>query len=197
MPGSMDVVFLDRDDTLNDDPGYLNDPDRVQLLPGVTEGLRLLADAGYALIVLTNQSGVGRGIILPEQLRAVNDRLFTLLAQDGIHLLDLFFCPHVDEDRCDCRKPRPGLLWQALERYPRINIERSWIMGDRFRDLMPGLTLPPGHTGSIRGVLVGGKEAVEDDAPANLVYRASDLLDAARFVRGSSAKGMWESAHLS
>lgn len=177
----MDVVFLDRDDTLNEDPGYLNDPSLVRLLPGVLEGLQRLAKAGFSFIILTNQSGVGRGIILPEQLTAVNDRLRLLLADGGIHILDLFYCPHVDDDGCNCRKPRPGLLWQAIDRYPHIDVSRSWIIGDRYRDLQPGLDPLRDGSAFLRGVLVGGKES-GGEAPANLLYRATDLADTADFI---------------
>jgi D-glycero-D-manno-heptose 1,7-bisphosphate phosphatase len=197
----MNVIFLDRDDTLNEDPGYLNDPVKVKLLPGVVEGLLKLHNAGYHFIVLTNQSGVGRGLITLEQLEAVHRRLLTKLEAQGVPILDLFFCPHIPDDHCNCRKPLPGLLWKALQGYPHIDLEKSWIIGDRYRDLMPGLRPHADDSGPVvKGILVGGKEADgkeggdreaggKDQAPppANLRYTVADLQEAADRILGSNS----------
>jgi histidinol-phosphate phosphatase family protein len=177
----MKVIFLDRDDTLNEDPGYLNDPSQVRLLPGVVEGLLRLHEAGYHFIVLTNQSGVGRGLISLEQLDAVHRRLLSKLESKGIPVLDIFFCPHTPEDHCNCRKPLPGLLWKALKSYPEINLEQSWIIGDRYRDLIPGLHPCEDGSGSVvKGILISRKtDGYEGPAPANLRYTVADLREAA------------------
>lgn len=180
----MKVVFLDRDDTLNEDPGYLNDASRVRLLPGVAEGLQRLQAAGYQFIILTNQSGIGRGLITAEQLEAVHRQLLHLLALEGVQVLDILFCPHVPDDRCECRKPAAGLLWKALELHPQIDVGRSWMIGDRYRDLQPGLhTRVDGKI--IPGILVGSKEE-PGTPPANLKYRVADLNEAADCILGDS-----------
>src|SRR6185295_10607300 len=106
----MRALLFDRDETLNEDPGYLNDPEKVRLKPGIGDPLRDLKDAGFKFFVLTNQSGVARGLIQPSELKSVHLRLSELLHDEGIEIEKYFVCPHVDEDQCDCRKPRPGLF---------------------------------------------------------------------------------------
>ena len=171
----MKAIFLDRDETLNHDPGYINNPDIIKLKNGVVEGLTLLRDAGYTFFILTNQSGVNRGKILPEELEAVHDRLLSLLNEHGIHIEKIYFCPHVDEDKCLCRKPLPGLLEQALDEYE-IDIPGSYIIGDRLRDIIPG------EKYSIKGILAYRKISVDEPVPGNFIYEAEDLLDAARHI---------------
>ncbi|MBW7857445.1 MAG: HAD family hydrolase [Leptonema sp. (in: Bacteria)] len=176
------MVFLDRDDTLNPDSGYMNDPALVRILPGVVEGLTTLMKHNYHFVVLTNQSGISRGLITYEQLEAVNRRLMALLESSGVPILDLFFCPHIDDDGCNCRKPNPGLVWQALNRYPNTNVNHSWIIGDRYRDVAAGLNpIQDNSNASIRGILVGDRNQ-EDNAPSNLLYSAKDLNEAAQFI---------------
>lgn len=127
-------VLLDRDGTIIDDRGYLADPDGVVLLPGAIAGLRKLTRAGYRLALLTNQSGIGRGMFGLESMHRVHERLASLLAQRDICLDGIFFCPHTPEERCDCRKPMPGLLRQA-ERALGVRPERSCIVGDKEIDV--------------------------------------------------------------
>ncbi|GAB7080567.1 D-glycero-alpha-D-manno-heptose-1,7-bisphosphate 7-phosphatase [Megalodesulfovibrio paquesii] len=132
------AVFLDRDGVLIVDKHYLHAPDEVELLPGVAAGLRLLRDAGYELIVVSNQSGVGRGYFRCEDVDAVHRRLRELLAAEGVRLEHFYYCPHAPaaagEQGCDCRKPAPGLIHQAM------------------RELGPRLNQGPGHTpGQSRG----------------------------------------------
>ena len=171
----MKAIFLDRDETLNHDPGYINNPDIIKLKDGVVEGLSLLGNAGYVFFILTNQSGVGRGKILPEELQAVHDRLLMILQENGIHIEKIYFCPHVDEDHCNCRKPESGLLEQAMDDYD-IEIEKSYILGDRLRDIIPGEKF------GMRGILVYNKISADEQRPGNLVHAAENLEDAARFI---------------
>lgn len=178
----MNVVFLDRDDTLNPDSGYMNDPALVRILPGVVEGLTTLMKQNYHFVVLTNQSGISRGLITYEQLESVNRRLLALLESSGVPILDLFFCPHIDSDGCNCRKPNPGLIWQALNRYPDTDLNHSWIIGDRYRDVATGLQPSKDNLNlSIRGILVGQRPQ-EGQPPSNLLYSAKDLNEAAQFI---------------
>lgn len=128
------AIFLDRDGTLIADPGYLRDPALVRLLPGVSEGLRRLASAGYALVLISNQSGVGRGLITPDELEAVHRRTWALLEAEGLPLSGAWYCTHRPELRCACRKPAPGLLRAAAAALS-LPLERSWMIGDRPSDV--------------------------------------------------------------
>ncbi len=132
------AVFLDRDETLNKDPGYISQPAQVELYPGVAQGLYRLKDAGFLLIVVSNQSGVARGHITWDQLKSVNDRLNELLILEAKVKIDHFeICPHHPHDFCECRKPKPLLITAAAKKYD-IDVARSYMIGDRDTDLDAG-----------------------------------------------------------
>jgi histidinol-phosphate phosphatase family protein len=167
------AILLDRDETLNHDPGYLNDPGLVKLLPGVLEGLTRLKREGFDFFVLTNQSGVARGLISKEQLAGVNGRLAELLAEGGITIERFYICTHSDEDKCDCRKPLPGLVNAFLADYP-YSPEDCFIIGDRLRDIEAA------ESRGIRGILLSTE--APQQGPANLIFCARDLVDAAAHI---------------
>lgn len=131
------ALFLDRDGTLMVDTGYVRDPVDVQLLPGVVEALREARKLGFQLVVVSNQSGVARGIISPAQLNAVQKRFEDLLAREGISLDGAWFCLHGPDEGCACRKPAPGLLRQAATARD-IDLSRSVMVGDRESDVLAG-----------------------------------------------------------
>jgi D-glycero-D-manno-heptose 1,7-bisphosphate phosphatase len=137
------AVFLDRDGTLVREVDYLRAPAELELL-AVGAGLRALAEAGFALVLVTNQSGVARGYLDEETLAAIHSRLAELLAREGVALEGVEYCPHHPEHGappyradCDCRKPRPGMLLRAAERLG-LDLARSWTIGDSERDLLAG-----------------------------------------------------------
>src|SRR4051812_47256811 len=99
------AIFLDRDGTLIEDPGYLREPELVRLLPGAASALQRLRGHGWKLVLISNQSGVGRGLIAPAELRAVHARLCALLAEADVQLDGSYYCEHAPEERCTCRKP--------------------------------------------------------------------------------------------
>lgn len=131
------AVFADRDGTINRNPprgDFVTRPEDLELLPGAADALRRLKNAGYLIVVFTNQSGVGRGVMSADDVRAVNARTGELLAEAGAPLDGAYFCPHVDADGCECRKPKPGLLTRAAADLG-IDLSRSWGIGDGARDL--------------------------------------------------------------
>jgi D-glycero-D-manno-heptose 1,7-bisphosphate phosphatase len=134
------AVFLDRDGTLIAEVGHLGDPDGVAMLPGVPDALRRLADAGYALVMVSNQAGVARGLFTEDDVRAVNERMVTMLAEQDARLDALYWCIHHPEfsGPCDCRKPEPGMLHRAA-RENGLDLGRSWIVGDHPSDARCGL----------------------------------------------------------
>ncbi len=132
------AVFLDRDGTLNEDPGYLHDPAQLRLFPGAGRALRSLKDAGYLLIVVSNQSGVARGLIDPQEIPRINQRMDELLIQDGgVKIDDYRLCFHHPDEDCPCRKPRPLLLKQASDELG-IDLSQSFMIGDKVSDLGAG-----------------------------------------------------------
>lgn len=128
------AAFLDRDGVIIEDKEYLGDPEGVRLLPGAAGALRQLHGAGYLLIVVTNQSGVGRGFFTMADLDAVHARLADLLAAEGVTLDAIYSCPHRPEDGCICRKPAPGMLLEAMEAWD-VDPRMSIMVGDQPRDL--------------------------------------------------------------
>jgi histidinol-phosphate phosphatase family protein len=131
------AIFLDRDGTLNEDPGYLRDPAQIKLLPEVGEALALLKGLGFLLVVVTNQSGIGRGLIQTSALPLIHKRLDELL-KPYVSKIDLYqICPHHPDDRCECRKPKPKLILDAAHILG-IDVSRSYMIGDKSGDLGAG-----------------------------------------------------------
>jgi D-glycero-D-manno-heptose 1,7-bisphosphate phosphatase len=130
------AVFLDRDGTLVEDTGYLRDARVMRLLPGAAEALARLNQAGWLPIVVTNQSGIARGLLTHDGYLATERRLEKLLDAKGVHLAAQYHCPHLPEitGACECRKPGPLLYKQAAERFG-IDLAASYWIGDRLRDL--------------------------------------------------------------
>jgi D-glycero-D-manno-heptose 1,7-bisphosphate phosphatase len=131
------AVFADRDGTLIEDPGYLADPDGVVLLPGAAHALARLRDHGFVLVVVSNQSGIARGLITEEQAAAVHARFVAELAGRGVQLDAVRYCPHGPNDGCVCRKPLPGLLLEAAEELG-VDPARSFMVGDTPSDIEAG-----------------------------------------------------------
>jgi len=141
------AVFLDRDGTINREAGYVDHPDRFELLPKVGPAVSRLNQAGLSVVVVSNQSGVGRGLFSLELLNDVDMKMKELLAWDGANLDGIYYCPHHPEAKvseyrkiCDCRKPNPGLLQKASSD---LNLDptRSFMVGDKVRDLKAGWAL--------------------------------------------------------
>jgi D-glycero-D-manno-heptose 1,7-bisphosphate phosphatase len=172
------AAFLDRDGTLIHDAHYLRDPALVQLIDGVPRALQQLAAAGYALIVVTNQSGIARGLYSEEQYRAVEARMEAMLATQGIPVDAAFFCPHHPDftGPCDCRKPLLG-MYRDAERNLGIDLADSVYIGDRVRDVEPALKLGG------RGIMVQtGFGQAESGRVPNGIDVAADVLAAARLI---------------
>ncbi|HPY76478.1 MAG TPA: HAD family hydrolase [Anaerohalosphaeraceae bacterium] len=138
------AIFLDRDDTLIEDPGYINHPSQVRLLPGAAGALIQLKKMGYLLVVASNQSGVARGIVTEETLEQIHHQLKKLLADEGAALDAVYYCPfHPDgvipryRMDSDQRKPNPGMLLKAAEDL-NIDLSKSWMIGDSYRDVAAG-----------------------------------------------------------
>ncbi len=172
------AVFLDRDGTIVDDPGYLHKPEQVKLLTGAAEAIRRLNTAGYLVVVVTNQSGIARGLYTVADYRAVEKRLGELLAAKGggARIDASYFCPHHPQapEPCACRKPRTKLFHDAQAALG-IDFSRSWWVGDRLSDVQPARTLGG------KGILVatGQGNLHQGQARAMGVTVVADLVTAA------------------
>ncbi len=135
------AVFMDRDGTVNEQMGYINHVDRFVLLPGAGEAIRLLNEAGYLAIIVSNQSGVARGYFPVDLVYRVHDKMTDLIKKEGAVLDGIYFCPHYPNGkvspygiRCDCRKPGTGLIRKACTAFD-IDMEHSFVIGDRCSDI--------------------------------------------------------------
>jgi D-glycero-D-manno-heptose 1,7-bisphosphate phosphatase len=131
------AVFLDRDGTVIEDAYYPNSPEQVRLLPGAAEALRRLSERGFLLVLVSNQSGIGRGLITQDEADGVHRRVVEELGAHGVELDDARYCPHAPEAGCRCRKPEPGLILDAA-RDLGIDLRRSVLVGDTAADLGAG-----------------------------------------------------------
>jgi len=173
------AVFLDRDGTIIEDVAYLRDKDQVHLLPGAADAIKRLNGTGFLAIVVTNQSGIARGLLSRNDYQMSERRVDELLAQEGAKLDAHYFCPHLPEltGPCDCRKPGALLYRQAAEQF-HIDLGQSWWVGDRMRDVLPADALGG------RGILVLSRadHAETGDGMANRFPQATDLAGAVEML---------------
>ena len=141
MSGGRRAVFIDRDGTISEEVGYVNHPSRYRVFPYAAQAVKLLNDAGWLAVLVTNQAGVARGYFKEDVIAAVHDLLARELGRGGARLDAVYYCPHhptVGEPPyrldCDCRKPRPGLVRRAVEEFD-IDTAASWMVGDRYGDV--------------------------------------------------------------
>jgi len=167
------IALLDRDGTIIYNRDYLADPAGVELLPNAAEGLRRIRALGWGLVLITNQSGIGRGYFTEATLHKIHERFESLLAAENIKLDGIFFCPHAPRDGCDCRKPGTGMVDSAARELG-FNPDRAVMIGDSPADI--GLAANLG----IPGLFVQGENDLPSDAsPA---ARVTNLIEVASFL---------------
>ncbi|MBU1150484.1 MAG: HAD family hydrolase [Proteobacteria bacterium] len=162
------AVFLDRDGTINEEVGYLDRIEKLRLIPGAAEAIRLINESGMKAIVVTNQSGVARKFFDEASVDEVHARLRDMLRAEGAFLDGVYYCPHHPTEgrgdylrTCDCRKPAPGLLLRAAEEL-QLDLSRSYMVGDTLKDIEAGTRA------GVKGILVRtgcGKEAAHQLGP--------------------------------
>lgn len=169
------TIFFDRDGTLIVDKVYLNDPDKIEYLPGVFEALRLFRDDGYQMIVVTNQSGIARGIVSIENLELIHQRMIDEFARHGVSFAGFYYAPYSVESQHFMRKPNPGMLLTAAADH-RVDLSQSWMIGDRITDVVAG------HRAGCRTILLEGVENREDALAAKPAFIANNIMEAANFI---------------
>ena len=184
---SQPAIFIDRDGTINEDSGYISTPDDLIIYPFAAEALRLINESNLKAIVITNQSGIARGIYTEADLDAIHNRMLEELARDGAHIDAIYYCPHhprIGDDRyrktCDCRKPGTGMLRQAAREHD-IDLARSYVIGDKASDI--NLATNAGARGVL--VMTGYGRATlasQDRWPCMPAIIADDLLDGVKRI---------------
>ena len=134
------AIFLDRDGVINVEVGYLSNPDDFEFIEGTIEALKILNQKGFLLIVITNQAGIARGYYNEEILTNIHNKMNSILKENGVILDDVYYCPHHPEftGSCDCRKPNPGLILKAKDKYD-IDLNNSYMVGDTLNDIQTGV----------------------------------------------------------
>jgi D-glycero-D-manno-heptose 1,7-bisphosphate phosphatase len=185
---SRPAVFLDRDGTLTDEVGYVNHPSRLRLLPRSAEAIRRLNAAGVPAVVVTNQAGIARGYFSQDVLDAVSATLVAQLAEAGARLDGVYVCPHHPTEgeppyraRCECRKPKPGLLRRAAAELG-LDLARSTMIGDKPSDLVPGREVGAATVLVLTGYGRGEWEYHRDRFAVKPDHVADDLLDAVEWA---------------
>jgi D-glycero-D-manno-heptose 1,7-bisphosphate phosphatase len=178
---SYPAVFLDRDGTINEEMGYINHLNRFKMLPQAVPAIRRLNEAGFKVVIVTNQSGAARGYFPAALVDEVHEHLKTFLATKGAHLDAIYTCRHSPVEDCACRKPRPTLIQQAARDLD-LDLARSYAVGDRYRDVETAANA------GVRGILVltgygfGEYEYLRDSSKVQPVYVAPDLGEAVEWI---------------
>jgi D,D-heptose 1,7-bisphosphate phosphatase len=185
------AVFLDRDGTINEEVGYLDSLDKLKIIPGAYEAIRLINESGMKVVVISNQAGVARGLFTEDFVKITHEHLQIALRQEGAYIDKFYYCPHHPNEGiepyrqvCNCRKPATGMLLQAA-RDLNIDLIRSYLVGDRFNDMEAGKKI------GVRGILVKtgfGQGLLQDDGPDEATpenkpdFIAADILEAVRWI---------------
>lgn len=151
-------IFLDRDGVMNKRPPkgeYVCRPEDFTWLPGARQAIKRLNDAGYFTIMITNQAGIAKGVMTEDDFQKVRAKMSSELAEIGAHMDAVYYCPHGPNDGCACRKPKPGMLYQAQKDFA-INLAECVFIGDDERDILTA------HNANMRGILVTSEYALAD-----------------------------------
>lgn len=182
------AIFLDRDGTVNEEVSFLTDPAEVRLIPGADEAIREANDLGFLVFIITNQSGVARGLLDESKLQEIHEALLAMLRNRDAHVEAVYYCPHHPDygeppyrTTCDCRKPGIGMLAKAAEQH-KIDLKQSFLIGDRMADIQTAIAA------NVHPILVltgYGKEEKQicDDNGVKPEYIASDILSAISYIR--------------
>lgn len=168
------AVFLDRDGTINEEVNYLHECDKMKFIAGAEEALKLLKEKGYLLIVVTNQSGVGRGYFSVEDVDRVHEYMNEQLRAGGTEIDGFYYCPHTQEDKCSCRKPMTGLYRKAQTDFD-IDMNQSYMVGDKITDILAAKELGCGV-----GLVLSGHDIDEECRRQYGAWCYRDLLEFAR-----------------
>ena len=170
------AVFLDRDGTINEDKGYVGKVKDFKFLPRVLEALKKLSKSKYRIIIITSQSGIGRGYYTHKDFMKITKYMLDKFKKEKIRIDAIYFCHHAPEEKCNCRKPKTGLIEQAEKRFD-INLKQSFVIGDKTSDIMLGK-----NAGCRTILLLTGKAGRDNQYKAKPDYICKDLLEAVKIV---------------
>ena len=183
------VVFLDRDGTINyDSSDYIKSRAEFIIIPGSIEAIRLLTLNGFASIVITNQSAIARKFISPAELDQIHAMMKEAILSGGGKITDIFFCPHLPTDKCECRKPSAGLIFQAQRKY-NIDLSKTVMVGDSAKDIECALNAGCGKAVLVKTGKDNEAEHIMKTKQISADYTADNLYDAAKWILANSTYG--------
>jgi D,D-heptose 1,7-bisphosphate phosphatase len=174
------AVFFDRDGVINKEIGYLDSPDKVEIIPGVSEAISLLNKNKFKVVVITNQSGIARGYFTESTLNEINDFIKSELEKDHGKIDAVYYCPHHPDEGCDCRKPKIGMIEKAKEDLD-IDLENSYLIGDKVTDVQTGVNAKLKSILLLTGYGREEKEKLKDSG-IEVDYIAEDPLSAIEWI---------------
>jgi D-glycero-D-manno-heptose 1,7-bisphosphate phosphatase len=176
------VIFLDRDGVINQDsPDYIKSWSEFDFISRSVDAVRDLTRGGFTIIIITNQSAIPRKLISPQELEHIHSKMKDVIESKGGKIDDIFICPHLPSDECACRKPLPGLIYQAQSKYD-IDLAASVMIGDSGRDIQCGFNAGCGQTILVRTGNGKDAEHILTEAGLSTDYVAKDLYDAAQWL---------------
>ena len=188
------AIFLDRDGTINEERGYINHPSRLILQPGAIEAVKLINEMGFLAIIITNQAGIARGYYTLDTLNKIHNKLIGEMTDGGAKIDALYFCPHHPDGiiekyaiKCECRKPKPGMINQALEEFS-IDMANSYMVGDRYKDVLFGNKLNLKTILVLTGYGIGEWENDREKWELSPDYVARNILDAVYWIKKGYSK---------
>lgn len=168
------AAFLDRDGVINYDYGYVGKIENFKFLPNVFEGLNYIQNLGYKIIIITNQSGIGRGYYSLKDYELLTEYMKNILKKNKIFILDVLYCPHTPEQNCICRKPKPEMILRASKKH-NLDLEKSFVAGDNLTDIQAGINAGVTNCFFIKNHQKQLKTKVVNDSYENLFELAKDL----------------------
>ena len=179
----MKVVFLDRDGVINEDIGdYIKNWDEFSFLPGAKEAIKALSEGKFEIIIVTNQAGIGKGVVSKIMVDEINRRMVGEIEEAGGKILAVYVCPHRSEDKCDCRKPKAALFKEAIKKF-KLNPKQCFLVGDAGRDIEAGKKV------GCQSILVSdGKFSEEEIAKVKPHYTCRNLKEAADIILTSKRR---------
>ncbi len=132
------MIFLDRDGVINHDYGYVHEIEKFEFVDGVFDACKYFISLGYEIIIITNQSGIGRGYYTQGDFLNLTDWMINEFNKNGVEILKVYFCPHSPTQECDCRKPKIGMITQSLNDFS-IDLQNSWLIGDKISDIQTAI----------------------------------------------------------
>lgn len=189
------AVFLDRDGTLIEDMGYIDVPDKIQVIDGAIKAVKFLNKMGFKTIIVSNQSGVARGYFNEDTVKLINDKVIGLFKQQEAIIDAVYYCPHhpkygnqIYKKDCECRKPKPGMILKAVDEY-KIDLSKSIFIGDKYTDVLTGKNL---HLFSILVLTGFGKKENEIIKSDDLIPKpdliTEDILQAVSYIKSEFLK---------